>query len=121
VESVDVYDPDNLAKAVTLNRTLEETLRLTPSLYFLPRRATVDTWVETADGRRMFIPQGTHVVLDVWHANRCEDFWGKALTGYPADAFARSDGTFLPGTAARQRRSCTSGSDTGRESVPESF
>jgi cytochrome P450 len=88
VESIDVYDPDNLAKAVTLNRALEETLRLTPSLYFLPRRATDDTWVETADGRRMFIPQGTHVVLDVWHANRCEDFWGKALTGYPADAFA---------------------------------
>jgi cytochrome P450 len=88
VESIDVYDPDNLAKAVTLNRALEETLRLTPSLYFLPRRATVDTWVETAEGRRMFIPEGTHVVLDVWHANRCEDFWGKALTGYPADAFA---------------------------------
>jgi cytochrome P450 len=36
----------------------------------------------------MFIPQGTHVVLDVWHANRCEDFWGEALTGYAADAFA---------------------------------
>ncbi len=88
VESMDVYDPDNLSKAVTLNRALEETLRLTPSLYFLPRRATVDTWVETADGRRMFIPQGTHVILDVWHANRCEDFWGETLTGYPADAFA---------------------------------
>ena len=71
-----------------LNRTLEETLRLTPSLYFLPRRTTADTWVETADGRRLFIPQGTHVVLDVWHANRCEDFWGEASTGYPAEAFA---------------------------------
>jgi len=88
VESMDVYDPDNLSKAVTLNRALEETLRLTPSLYFLPRRATVDTWVETSDGRRMFIPQGTHVILDVWHANRCEDFWGETQTGYPAEAFA---------------------------------
>ncbi len=88
VKEMDVYDPDNLATAVTLNRVLEETLRLTPSLYFLPRRATVDTWVETADGRKMFIPQGTHVVLDVWHANRCEDFWGEAPTGYPAEAFA---------------------------------
>ncbi len=88
VERVDVYDPDNLAGAATLNRALEETLRLTPSLYFLPRRATVDTWVETADGRRMFIPNGTHVVLDVWHANRCEDFWGEAASGYPAEAFA---------------------------------
>ena len=88
VENMDVYDPDNLSKAVTLNRALEETLRLTPSLYFLPRRATVDTGVETADGRRMFIPQGTHVILDVWHANRCEDFWGETLTGYPASSFA---------------------------------
>ena len=88
VARIDVYDPENLAQARTLNRVLEETLRLTPSLYFLPRRATVDTWVETADGRRMMIPQGTHVVLDVWHANRCEDFWGERASGYPAEAFA---------------------------------
>ena len=88
VKTVDVYDPDNLAQAVTLNRVLEETVRLTPSLYFLPRWTTVDTWIETADGRKLFIPQRTHVVLDVWHANRCEDFWGAALTGYPAAAFA---------------------------------
>jgi cytochrome P450 len=88
VERIDVYDPENLAQAATLNRVLEETLRLTPSLYFLPRWTTADTWVETADGRRMFIPQGTHVVLDVWHANRCEDFWGTESCGYPAEAFA---------------------------------
>jgi len=88
VRKIDVYDPENLAQARTLNRVLEETLRLTPSLYFLPRRAAEDTWVETADGRKVFVPKGTHVVLDVWHANRCEDFWGKEETGYPAEAFA---------------------------------
>lgn len=88
VRNIDVYDPENLAQAVTLNRVLEETLRLTPSLYFLPRRATVDTWVETVDGRKLFIPRGTHVVLDVWHANRCEDFWGVEQTGFPAEQFA---------------------------------
>jgi len=88
VKTIDVYDPENLEQAVTLNRVLEETLRLTPALYFLPRRTTVDTWIETADGRKLFIPQRTHVVLDVWHANRCEDFWGAALTGYSAAAFA---------------------------------
>ncbi|MEX2049007.1 MAG: cytochrome P450 [Gemmatimonadota bacterium] len=88
VRTIDVYDPENLAEAKTLHRVLEETLRLTPSLYFLPRRATVDTWIETADGRRMMIPQGTHVVLDVWHANRCEDFWGVEESGYAAEAFA---------------------------------
>jgi cytochrome P450 len=88
VRDVDVYDPDNLAQAVTLRHVMEETLRLTPSLYFLPRRASADTRVETADGRALLIPKGTHVVLDVWHANRCEDFWGKAATGHPAESFA---------------------------------
>lgn len=88
VKNIDVYDPDNLEQAQTLNRVLEETLRLTPSLYFLPRWTTTDTWIETADGRRLMIPQHTHVVLDVWHANRCEDFWGTAHTGYRAAAFA---------------------------------
>ena len=36
----------------------------------------------------MLIPQGTCLRLDVWHANRCEEFWGKAVTGYPAETFA---------------------------------
>ena len=36
----------------------------------------------------MFIPKGTHLRLDVWHANRCEEFWGKAVTGYSAETFA---------------------------------
>jgi cytochrome P450 len=88
VKNVDVYDPDNLEQAATLNRVLEETLRLTASLYFLPRWTTADTWIETADGRKLFIPRHTHVVLDVWHANRCENFWGAAVSGYSAEAFA---------------------------------
>jgi cytochrome P450 len=104
VKDINVYDPENLAQSSTLHRVLEETLRLTPSLYFLPRRATVDTWVETADGRKLFIPEGTHVVLDVWHANRCEDFWGAAATGHPADAFApdRWDVLARQGRSARE-------------------
>lgn len=88
VKDMTTYDPDNLAEAVTLNRVLEETLRLTPALYFLPRRPTVDTWIETADHRKLFMPKGTHVVLDVWNANRCEEFWGEAVSGYPAGVFA---------------------------------
>ena len=88
VKGMSVYDPDNLAQALTLNRVLEETLRLTPALYFFPRRATVDTWIETTDHRKMFMPKGTQLRLDVWHANRCEEFWGKSVTGYPAEMFA---------------------------------
>lgn len=84
VKDIDVYSPENLEQAEYLVHVLDETLRLTPSLYFLPRRATCDKWIETADGRRMFIPEGTHILLDVWHANRHEDHWGVAATGYPA-------------------------------------
>lgn len=95
VKEMTVYDPENLASALTLNRVLEETLRLTPALYFFPRRATVDSWIETADHRKMFIPKGTHLRLDVWHANRCEEFWGTGVTGYPADKFVPERWEFL--------------------------
>jgi len=88
VRDMQVYDPENLSRAVSLNRALEETLRLTPALYFLPRRAVVDTAIETDDGRRLVVPAGTHVLLDVWHANRCDEFWGPTVTGYPAETFA---------------------------------
>ena len=87
IKDLDVYNPDNLAQAVTLHRVLEETLRLTPALYFLPRVATSDTWIETGDKKRMFIPKKTHVILDVWHANRCDEFWGVDVTGFPANVF----------------------------------
>jgi cytochrome P450 len=87
VKDIDDYTPENLDRAKYLGYVLDETLRLTPSLYFLPRRATAPTWVETADGRKMFIPKGTHVLLDVWHANRHEDHWGVGATGYPAIEF----------------------------------
>ncbi len=88
VKDMDVYDPDDFTKAPNLNHVLEETLRLTPALYFFPRKATADTWVETSDKRTMMIPKGTHIRLDVWHSNRCEEFWGEDVTGYPADIFA---------------------------------
>ncbi len=84
VKDVQDYTPETLGKAKYLGHVLDETLRLTPSLYFLPRRATADIWIETADGRNMFIPDGTHILLDVWHANRHEDHWGIQATGYPA-------------------------------------
>jgi cytochrome P450 len=88
VKDMEVYDPDNLASAVTLKRVLEETLRLSPALYFRPRRAAGDSWIDTDDERKMFMPKGTQLRLDVWHANRCEEFWGTAVSGYPAEAFA---------------------------------
>lgn len=84
IKDIEEYTPENLENATYFGHVLNETLRLTPSLYFLPRRATADTWIETADGSTLLIPQGTHILLDVWHANRHEDHWGVSVTGYPA-------------------------------------
>ena len=88
VRDIEDYTPDTLNRAAYLNHVLNETLRLTPSLYFHPRRATTDTTVETATGDTLVIPKGTHVLLDVWHANRHEDHWGVAATGFAALEFA---------------------------------
>jgi len=52
VEDIDDYSPENLARSRFFSNCLEETLRLTPSLYFLPRQASADTLVELSDGRR---------------------------------------------------------------------
>ncbi len=88
VQDVEVYDPENLKQAVMLNRCLQETLRLTPSLYFLPRWTSQEIELDLGEERSLRIPANTHVMLDVWHSNRCEDFWGEEETGYSATAFA---------------------------------
>jgi cytochrome P450 len=88
VREIEDYSPENLARARYFDSVLNETLRLTPSLYFLPRRATADTLIETADERKLRVPKGTHILLDVWHANRHEDYWGVSVTGFPAVDFA---------------------------------
>ncbi|MEM8835194.1 MAG: cytochrome P450 [Planctomycetota bacterium] len=87
VRQIDAYTPETLDAATNLKCLLDETLRLTPSLYFHPRLATEDTWVEVRDGERIMIPKGTHILLDVWHANRHDDHWGPGMTGFPAREF----------------------------------
>ncbi len=88
VSQIAEFTPDRLIAAKNLTAALDETLRLTPSLYFLPRRASQPVRIETADGRTMEIPAKTHVLLDIWHANRHPDHWGEQATGYAAESFA---------------------------------
>ena len=88
MRDVDDYTPETLKRLEYLSCVLNETLRLTPALYFHPRRASADTWVRTDRDQTLFLPAGTHVLLDVWHANRHEDHWGVAATGFPALQFA---------------------------------
>lgn len=87
VKDTNVYNPENLKEAKLLNQCLNETLRLTPSLYFFPRKATADTWLKLDDSRKLMIPKGTTIRLDIWNANRNEAFWGEKISGYPANAF----------------------------------
>jgi cytochrome P450 len=97
IRDIEDYTPENLAGAGYLGLVLNETLRLTPSLYFLPRRATVDKQVQTPDGRTLTMPAGTHILLDVWHANRHEDHWGVAVTGHRASDFVPERWESVPG------------------------
>jgi hypothetical protein len=53
-----------------------------------PAQESISTLVETADGCKPRIPHGTHILLDVWRANRHEDHWGVGATGFPAAEFA---------------------------------
>ena len=87
VARIERYTSEALANATQLSNVMEETLRLTPSLYFLPRRATANKSVEMQNKQKLVVPKGTHILLDVWHANRHEDHWGVEQTGYPADKF----------------------------------
>jgi cytochrome P450 len=87
VKDIDDYTPETLERAKYLGHVLNETLRLTPSLYFHPRRATVDKWIEASADEKLMIPKGTHILLDIWHANRHEDHWGVAVLGFPAIEF----------------------------------
>ncbi|MCB0330797.1 MAG: cytochrome P450 [Bdellovibrionales bacterium] len=121
VKDLECYTPENLEQARVLNAVLEETLRLTPSLYFLPRRSIEDRWIETDDGRRMLIPEGTHVVLDVWHANRCEEFWGVDVSGYPAEQFAPRRWEHLSAQGKRLKETLHFGFGYGPRVCPGKF
>jgi len=121
VKDMDVYDPENLAQAKTLRLVLEETLRLTPALYFFPRKAGVDIRIETTDGRWMLIPQGTHIRLDIWHANRCEEFWGEAVSGYPAGTFAPDRWEVLAGKGITSQELLHFGFGAGPRACPGKF
>jgi len=88
VKDMENYDPENLGQAIELNKAIQETLRLTPSLYFLPRWASEEIEVKIGNDGSLVVPAKTHVLLDVWHSNRCEDFWGKDVSSYPAKEFA---------------------------------
>ena len=102
LQSIDYYTTENLGEATYLGQVLDETLRLTPSLYFLSRHTTTGRWITLSDDRRIFIPSGTHILLDVWHANRHKDHWGIENSGYPADEFAPERWEYL---AERKRSS----------------
>lgn len=100
VSSISEFSPDVFEQVPYLSSVLKETLRLTPSLYFLPRRAQQNIWITLHDGRRMYLPKGTHILLDVWHANRLEEFWGVEATRYKADVFAPERWAHIEATGA---------------------
>ena len=103
VKDIDVYDPENLAQASTLHRVAGGDAA--PDSVPLFPAAPGDRRHLGGDRRRPedVHPGGTHVVLDVWHANRCEDFWGKRRPGLPRGSVrARTAGRSWPQGPLRQ-------------------
>ncbi|KAM0272213.1 hypothetical protein ACHAQH_008795 [Verticillium albo-atrum] len=54
-----------------LNGTINETLRLYPTVPMTQRQAIRDTQIGS-----QFIPKGTSIVLSIWYVNRSPDVWG---------------------------------------------
>lgn len=121
VKNLHVYNPENLEEAKLLRNCMNETLRLTPSLYFFPRKATVDTWITVDENRKMMIPKGTTIRLDIWNANRSEDFWGEDITGFPADAYAPERWDVLAQKGARPKDFMHFGFGLGPRVCPGKF
>lgn len=121
IKDISVYNPDNLEEAKLLRNVMNETLRLTPSLYFFPRKATVDTWIQVDENRKMMIPKGTTIRLDIWNANRNEDYWGESITGFPADTFAPARWDYLAEQGKRPKDFMHFGFGLGPRVCPGKF
>jgi cytochrome P450 len=67
-------------------QVIDESLRLHPPIYSLPRRITSDMTVECPAGKYL-IPKGAEVLLDLFSAQRDPSYWGEGRTGYAADRF----------------------------------
>jgi cytochrome P450 len=68
-----------------LDQVLQETLRLYTPAYALFRKAVDDAHVPLEDGRTMFIPKGSHVVLSTFVTHRRPRQW--EATGFDAAGF----------------------------------
>lgn len=72
----------DLSKLKRLNWTLQETLRLRPSAWFLIRQAKVDHVLKSG-AMRYPIPAGTMMLISVWNIHHRADLWSEPHRFHP--------------------------------------
>lgn len=70
-----------------LNGVIHETLRLYPTVPLTMREALRDTHVGD-----QFVPQGTNMIISIWHINRSPAVWGPSATEFRPERWIGEDG-----------------------------
>ncbi|EEY22465.1 cytochrome P450 4F4 [Verticillium alfalfae VaMs.102] len=76
----------NLEQLPYLNGTINETLRLYPTVPMIQRQAIRDTQIG-----KQFIPKGTTIAISIWYVNRCPDFWGPDACEFRPERWVTND------------------------------
>ncbi|KAL9945907.1 hypothetical protein ACHAQF_006261 [Verticillium nonalfalfae] len=76
----------NLEQLPYLNGTINETLRLYPTVPMIQRQAIRDTQIG-----KQFIPKGTTIAISIWYVNRCPDFWGPGACEFRPERWVTND------------------------------
>ncbi|XP_017005940.3 probable cytochrome P450 313a3 [Drosophila takahashii] len=74
---------EDVQKMVYLERVLNETLRLIPSVPFVPREATQDFRLSNG----VVIPKGVTIGVDIFNTHRNKEFWGPDADKFNPDHF----------------------------------
>lgn len=97
---------EDLKKLEYLDRVLNETLRLIPSVPFTPRDITEDFRLSNG----VLVPKGVVVSIDIFGIHRNKDFWGPEANKFNPDNFLpenvlqRHPFAFIP--FSKGRRNC---------------
>lgn len=82
-EDCDPVTQDDLDKLVYLERAVNETLRLIPTVPILPRQMTQDLTLSNG----VIIPKGITIALDIFHTHRNTEVWGPDASKFNPDNF----------------------------------
>ncbi|XP_041674885.1 LOW QUALITY PROTEIN: probable cytochrome P450 313a3 [Drosophila eugracilis] len=78
---------DDLQNCEYLDRVLNETMRLIPSIPFIPRETSQDFRLSNG----LLIPKGVVMGVDIFNTHRNKDFWGSEANTFNPDNFLKEN------------------------------